>query len=1687
MSRSQLSTRRAIRRADRRLSVRIALSGLAAAAVAVATVGIPLAVGVTPAAAAPPTSNTTSITVDTPSVTSITDGTSPAPWNTSQGDPASSAYPTSDLLPTYTPGGPTTGAGATAEPNIAVYPGATSGTAGNSPYPSGVVGTPGPLDGYCGTGSTSTESTGSPSRQPTGTTLPFSPAYFPHIVRNSDGSLTGYFDERPKDADESIVAARSTDNGKDWTYEGQALEQNSGYCPSADINDDGQGHPNVITVGGVSRLYTLNRPSGDNDGVGLLVHNLTPTSDNPLAGLPATEQVGLDPDATAAATASVPTTGGTGTTITVNSTGQANTLEQLVAGGFVDVTQSPAPSPSTVITCTGVGTTTLTGCTTAAAGGATVNPGDLIEQVIGTVNTAATIPKGPNNTLGSSGTKKNLSVTFTSNQTATTLNNNAPNRVYVNGVPLYCPQSNASPTTALEYCTTGPQGTAFAMPVGAIVTADPIVPATAQQTSGLVAPDGIVGVLPTYPGVPAGATAVLYTEKLLNYYVAGKTSNAVNGTYSSSTGSSIPFYAAETTSSALTTPTVASPVTVVVADDTKKVDIPATCTGLTVGTGAINSGANPLIDTLTGCTVPAADNGDTYTSNDNIGLPGGTYESPTTLAKTGEGSTNQDKDYKNNEDLTVLRVAYTTDGINFSSAGLDDNGVISGQSAGASAYTDISNPTATTDPPGGLNQYAAAGTTDATEMRFVGSGGSVVTNPDGSIGLYLSGAWAADGDSDAFNQIFYATSTDGEHWTEPESVVSTDYTFSASRAQDVALAGGTDAPLGVSAYYSGRAYGPSVVPNPDGSLTMVFAGYRLPSPVATAGASYGTNASALYTVGATDPALYRTIMVTTLHPSTSPTVTTSTSVTSSTAAPVVGQPVTYSATVSVPAPGTGTPTGTVTFTDPAGTLCASAALSAGTPDTASCATTYSGTAESDTVTATYSGDANYATSSGSTTVSVSTVPDAPTGVGATAGNGSATVSWTAPSDEGSAITGYTVSDGTGDTCATPDGMTTGCTVTGLTNGSSYSFTVAATNANGTGAASASSNSVTPSAVPDAPTGVTAAPGDASATVSWTAPSDEGSPITGYTVSDGAGDTCTTAGTGCIVTGLTDGSSYSFTVTATNADGTGAASAPSNSVTPSSTPDAPTDVTAAPGDGSATISWVPPFAEGSPITGYTVSDGVGDSCTTPDGSTTSCTVTGLANGTVYSFTVTATNGNGTGVASAASNPVTPSTVPDAPTGISATAANGSATVSWTAPFDEGAAITGYTVSDGVGDTCTTPDGSETSCTVTGLTDGTVYAFTVTATNANGAGPASTGSNPVTPSTVPDAPTGVSAVAGEGSATVSWTAPSDEGSTITGYTVTASTGRTCTAAGTTCTITGLAAGTAVTFTVTATNANGTGAASSASAPVVPTAVPGAPTSVTAVAGNGQATVSWTAPAYAGLPITGYSVVSTSGHSCTTATTSCVVTGLANGASVTFTVKATDADGTGPASAPSNSVVPTSNTAVITSGATVTIAAGKKLDFTVTTSGTPTPTVGESGIAPWMTLTPGTRSAAGTAKITGKGPASGGTYTFTVEADNGVGPATMQPFTVHVLAITSPASATFVPGTAHSVTITTAGPTSGVTLSATLSAKQAGITFHDNGDGTATLSGTATSKDKTAVVVVTATAGSVTTQQKLTVTIS
>jgi hypothetical protein len=795
-------------------------------------------------------------TPGTPSLDTIANGTTAAPWNLSQGDSASSSYASQapgTLLPSYTPGGATAGG----EPNLAVYPGASSGTDGNSPYPSGTVGTPGPLDGYCGSGSQATESGGSPARQPAGTSLPLAPAYFPHVVQNGDGSLTGYFDYRPKDADEAIIVARSTDNAQSWTYEGEALEENPGYCPSADVNDDGQGHPIVLTIGGTTRLYTLQRPAGDNPGVGMLVHTLAaPTSSDPLSGVPASEKVGIDPDAFATSGTPVPFTGGTPATISVSQTGAAGSPEQLVAGGLVDLTQNPTPTASTIINCSGVGATTLTGCTTTQSGGITVNSGDLIEQVIGYAKAGATFNAGPNTTTGDGGlasltlaTSSTLATSgFTNTTTGTLFNTNAPNRAYVNGVAVYCNQANANPTTKIEDCTTGADNPQLVVSAGAPITSDPIFPSSASVTSGLVSPDGIVGVLPSYPGAPSGSTVVMYTEKELSYYIAGTTTNGSAATFSSSIAFTPSAYTSQDLPAVISG---SSPVTVQIGDSTAGTIVPVTCTGLTVG----------ATDTLTGCSGFTA--GDKYSATSWIGAPGATTVPAATLALTGEGSTSTAKLFKNNEDLTVLRVAYTTDGVDFSSAGLAGGGIISGNGTEGSNYDDINNP-ASTISPGNLNAYATPSTADATEMRFVGSGGSIITNQDGSYGLFLSGAWAADGDSDAFNQIFYSSSTDGQHWSVPVSVISTDYTFSASIAQDSALASNQDQPLGISAYYSGRAYGPSVWQNPDGSLTMVFAGYRMPKPIASAGTVLGTG-STKYTIGATDPALYRNILTVTLN------------------------------------------------------------------------------------------------------------------------------------------------------------------------------------------------------------------------------------------------------------------------------------------------------------------------------------------------------------------------------------------------------------------------------------------------------------------------------------------------------------------------------------------------------------------------------------------------------------------------------------------------------------------------------------------------------------------------------------------------------------------------------------------------------------------------------------------------------
>jgi uncharacterized repeat protein (TIGR02543 family) len=678
------------------------------------------------------------------------------------------------------------------------------------------------------------------------------------------------------------------------------------------------------------------------------------------------------------------------------------------------------------------------------------------------------------------------------------------------------------------------------------------------------------------------------------------------------------------------------------------------------------------------------------------------------------------------------------------------------------------------------------------------------------------------------------------------------------------------------------------------------------------------------------------------------------------------------ATISVAAAGSGgAPTSYLITASPGGATCtvyAPATSCSISPLTNGTSYTFSATATNST------GTSSAATSSA---VTPAGKPDAPTGVNAVSGNGSATVSFTAPTNTGGpAIASYTVTASPNGATCTVNAPATSCVVPGLTNGTAYTFAVTANNGLFTSSASTASSSVVPSTVPDAPTSVTATSSTSgSATVSFTAPvNNGGSAVTGYTVtSSPAGATCSIGAnaTTYVCTGLTNGTSYTYSVIATNIKGN-SVSATSSALITQGAASAPTTISATVGDGQATVTFSGAVANGSTITGYTVkaydntgSEVTGVSCTVTTASTGgNCIVTGLTNGSSYTFkAITNSTANSTAVTSGpsiATTAITPAKAPDAPTGVQVSAGTGKVTVSWTAPSSNGSPITSYTVQayDEAGNavsgaTCTATAPATTCDVSTNLTAGTNYTFKVTATSGAGTSSASSASSSVAINAAPSVPRNVVATAGNGSVAVTWDAPSDtRGSALTGYTATAYTSGnnvagTCTSTviAEACTVTGLTNGTAYTFKVVATNGIGTSAASDPSAAVTPSTVPNAPTAVSAAVGDAEATISFTAPANnGGSSVTSYTVTASNGATITGSTSPLTISGLTNGTAYTVTVKATNKNGDSVASAASASVTPiASSIPTLANGAQPTgnPYVGSTLTSAVTFNGAPTPT--------------------------------------------------------------------------------------------------------------------------------------------------
>ena len=540
----------------------------------------------------------------------------------------------------------------------------------------------------------------------------------------------------------------------------------------------------------------------------------------------------------------------------------------------------------------------------------------------------------------------------------------------------------------------------------------------------------------------------------------------------------------------------------------------------------------------------------------------------------------------------------------------------------------------------------------------------------------------------------------------------------------------------------------------------------------------------------------------------------------------------------------------------------------------------------------------------SATTPVLNAPTAPRSLVVSPGPGEIVVTWQAPaSDGGGPITSYVLtwvsSTGASGTIQTVE---TGRTLRNLANGATYTISVTAFNSAGTSPAATAGAS--PFGAPGAPRNVSVQQGDGRLGVSWSPPADDGGrAVETYTVhwtaAGGATNSRTVQGTQHVIEGLTNGATYTIGVTATNQIGSSDQSEPA-SRRPGTRPGAPEGVTAVRGDGRIDATWQPPTNEGGlGIGGYTIgwvsSTGATGTIQTTE---TSHTLQNLLNGATYTIGVTATNEAGTSAAGAPAA-ATPGAAPSAPGTVTVDRGDGRIDATWQPPDNNGGmAVQAYTLTWVASDGSTgSIDTTLTNHTIEGLTNGTTYTVTVTATNEIGTSATSAPATG-TPAHIPGAPVAVSTTRGDGTITVTWQPPaSDGGLRVTGYTLlwVAPDGTTFTAgtAATSHTLEGLINGATYGITVTATNEIGTSVAAD---PVraTPARVPGPLAYAEIVIGHETLLVNWQPPNDdGGLPVQSYTLTWVAPDGAATAIdttqTSHAIEGLIGGATYTITILA------------------------------------------------------------------------------------------------------------------------------------------------------------------------------------------------------
>ena len=466
-----------------------------------------------------------------------------------------------------------------------------------------------------------------------------------------------------------------------------------------------------------------------------------------------------------------------------------------------------------------------------------------------------------------------------------------------------------------------------------------------------------------------------------------------------------------------------------------------------------------------------------------------------------------------------------------------------------------------------------------------------------------------------------------------------------------------------------------------------------------------------------------------------------------------------------------------------------------------------------------------------------TIPSAPTITSITPGSGYLDVNFTSGADGGRPIIRYEHRTDELAAWTVSSGTTSPIRISSLFNGTMYHVRIRAINMEGNGPQS-NLISQSPYTVPSAPTISTISIGVRSLSVSGSAGSDNGSAITNYKYSLNSGSTFTAFSPAqtsfpLVISGLADATTYPVVVRAVNTAGDGLVSNTVSQITASApSKPAPPTITGV-GNNTISISWVSPAANNSTITSYTHQKSSDDGATwntTASTASTSADVGSLDNGTSYKFRVNATNAAGTSEWSDKSLADAPWTTPGAPTSVTATKGDTLVDVSWTAPTGTGGySISTYRLDYKAGSGAWVGGGSTTGTSkqIASLTNGTTYTFRVQASNTRSTTTfgAFGESGTAVPSGVPAQVGTPSSSSGDKNFTISWTAPGDNGSGITGYRVQRSTdsgatwGDTATTTGTSYDAWNSVNGTSYIGRVQAYNANGNGEYSAASAAKTP----------------------------------------------------------------------------------------------------------------------------------------------------------------------------------------------------------------------------------------------------------------------------